>query len=104
MAKPKIRVGILFGGQSGEHEVSLTSAQGIFKAIDKDKYEVVPIGITKGGRWMVGGDPMKALRAAADMPPALASLTDEDAETPQTVLVPLLSSGQSFWDRPDIMR
>ena len=89
MAERKIRVGILFGGQSGEHEVSLTSAQGIIKAINKDKHEVVPIGITKDGRWMVGGDPMKALRAAADMPPVLASLSDQDTEAPQTVLVPL---------------
>ncbi len=89
MTKRKIRVGILFGGRSGEHEVSLTSAQGVIKAIDKDKYEVVPIGITKGGRWLVGGDPLKALRAAADMPPVLAALSDEEAEAPQTVLVPL---------------
>jgi D-alanine-D-alanine ligase len=89
MAKRKIRVAILFGGQSGEHEVSLTSAQGIMKAIDKEKYEVVPIGITKAGRWMVGGDPMAALRAAADMPPVLASLAEEERDAPQTVLVPL---------------
>jgi D-alanine-D-alanine ligase len=89
MTKRKIRVGILFGGRSGEHEVSLTSAQGVIKAIDKDKYEVVPIGITKGGRWLVGGDPLKALRAAVDMPPVLAALSDEEAEAPQTVLVPL---------------
>jgi D-alanine-D-alanine ligase len=89
MAKRKIRVGILFGGRSGEHEVSLTSAQGIMKAIDKDKYDVVPIGITKEGRWMVGGDPLRALRAAADMPPALAAHAEEEAETLQTVLVPL---------------
>jgi D-alanine-D-alanine ligase len=89
MTKRKIRVGILFGGRSGEHEVSLTSAQGIMKAIDKDKYEVVPIGITKQGRWMVGGDPMQALRAAADMPPALAALGDAQAAAPQTVLVPM---------------
>jgi D-alanine-D-alanine ligase len=89
MSKDKIRVGILFGGQSGEHEVSLTSAQGIMKAIDKDKYEVVPIGITKEGRWMVGGDPMRALRAAAHMPPALASSVAAEDEAPQTVLVPL---------------
>lgn len=89
MTKRKIRVGILFGGRSGEHEVSLTSAQGIMKAIDKDKYEVVPIGITKEGRWIAGGDPMKELRAAADMPPALAAITGEEPEAPQTVLVPL---------------
>jgi D-alanine-D-alanine ligase len=89
MTKRKIRVGILFGGRSGEHEVSLTSASGIMKAIDKDKYDVVPIGITKEGRWMVGGDPMRLLRAAADMPPLLAALAEKEAETPQTVLVPL---------------
>jgi D-alanine-D-alanine ligase len=89
MAKRKIRVGILFGGRSGEHEVSLTSAQGIIKAIDKHKYEVVPIGITKEGRWIAGGDPMKELRAAANMPPALAAHAGEGPEAPQTVLVPL---------------
>ncbi len=89
MTKRKIRVGILFGGRSGEHEVSLTSAQGIMKAIDKDKYEVVPIGITKEGRWIAGGDPMKELRAAANMPPALAARVDEESGAPQTVLVPL---------------
>src|ERR1700675_2662534 len=48
----KLRVGILFGGRSGEHEVSLLSAASVLKAIDKTKYEVVPIGITKDGRWL----------------------------------------------------
>jgi D-alanine-D-alanine ligase len=57
----KVRIGVIFGGRSGEHEVSLMSAQGVMQAIDKDKYEVVPIGITKEGRWLASGDPMKAL-------------------------------------------
>jgi D-alanine-D-alanine ligase len=48
----KLRVGILFGGRSGEHEVSLLSAASVLNAIDKEKYEVVPIGITKDGRWL----------------------------------------------------
>ena len=48
----KVRVGILFGGRSGEHEVSLLSAASVLNAIDKAKYEVVPIGITKDGRWL----------------------------------------------------
>jgi D-alanine-D-alanine ligase len=48
----KIRVGILFGGRSGEHEVSLLSAASVLNAIDKTKYDVVPIGITKDGRWL----------------------------------------------------
>jgi D-alanine-D-alanine ligase len=48
----KVRVGVLFGGRSGEHEVSLLSAASVVNAIDKEKYEVVPIGITKDGRWL----------------------------------------------------
>jgi D-alanine-D-alanine ligase len=48
----KLRVGILFGGRSGEHEVSLLSAASVIQAIDKEKYEVVPIGITKSGQWL----------------------------------------------------
>src|SRR6266849_5803297 len=48
----KLRVGILFGGRSGEHEVSLLSAASVLSAIDKTKYEVVPIGITKDGSWL----------------------------------------------------
>lgn len=57
----KLRVAVVFGGRSGEHEVSLMSAQSIMNAIDRERYEVVPIGITRKGRWLVGGDPMKAL-------------------------------------------
>lgn len=49
----KIRVGVLFGGKSAEHEVSLQSARNIIDAIDKGKYEVVPIGIDKSGRWFL---------------------------------------------------
>lgn len=52
----KIRVGILFGGKSAEHEVSLQSAKNIIEAIDKEKYEVVPIGIDKQGRWQFFSD------------------------------------------------
>jgi len=52
MVMKKLRVGILFGGRSGEHEVSLLSAASVLNAIDKEKYEVVPIGITKDGRWL----------------------------------------------------
>ncbi len=48
----KLRVGVLFGGRSGEHEVSLLSAASVIQAIDSGKYEVVPIGITKQGRWV----------------------------------------------------
>jgi D-alanine-D-alanine ligase len=64
MAK-KIKVGLIFGGRSGEHEVSLMSAQGVMNAIDRKKYQVVPIGITKEGRWLASGDPMKALASGS---------------------------------------
>jgi D-alanine-D-alanine ligase len=58
----KLRVGILFGGRSGEHEVSLLSAASVFKAIDKTKYELVPIGITKEGRWVTSADAERLLQ------------------------------------------
>ncbi len=51
----KLRVGVLFGGRSGEHEVSLLSAASVLNAIDKSKYDVVPIGITKDGLWVTAG-------------------------------------------------
>jgi D-alanine-D-alanine ligase len=55
MAK-KLRVGILFGGRSGEHEVSLLSAASVLSAIDREKFDVTPIGITKEGRWLAAAD------------------------------------------------
>jgi D-alanine-D-alanine ligase len=59
--KTKLRVGILFGGRSGEHEVSLASAASVIRALDPEKYEAVPIGITKEGRWLVGAVAQKLL-------------------------------------------
>ena len=59
----KIRVGVIFGGRSGEHEVSLASARSVMSAMDKEKYEIVPIGITKEGGWIALGDPLRALEA-----------------------------------------
>jgi D-alanine-D-alanine ligase len=68
--KKKLRVGILFGGRSGEHEVSLTSATSVLKALDPDKYEVVLIGITRDGGWRWGAPAgeadAKALRDVLD--------------------------------------
>jgi len=64
----KLRVGVIFGGKSGEHAVSLASAQSILAAIDRQKYVVVPIGITPAGRWLTGGDPLKALQEGVQSP------------------------------------
>jgi D-alanine-D-alanine ligase len=59
----KLRVGILFGGRSGEHEVSLMSAQSVLKAIDPDKYDITQIGITHEGEWLVGENVLEAMKA-----------------------------------------
>ncbi len=63
--KKRLRIGVLFGGRSGEHEVSLISAASVIQALDPEKYEAVPIGITKDGRWLAGTAAHKML------PPAL---------------------------------
>ena len=85
MAKKKLRIGVLFGGRSGEHEVSLLSAASILRAIDPKKFEVVPIGISKAGKWLggeqaqqllSGQSPVLQIEAAAGtelMQPALTS-------------------------------
>src|SRR5918912_67527 len=57
----RLRVGVLFGGRSGEHEVSLQSARAVMRALEQAGHEVVPIGITKQGRWLVSGNPLEAL-------------------------------------------
>jgi D-alanine-D-alanine ligase len=58
----RVRVGLLFGGRSSEHEVSLQSAASIASAIDASRFEVVPIGITREGRWLLPADSAAALR------------------------------------------
>jgi D-alanine-D-alanine ligase len=59
--KKVLRVGVLFGGRSGEHEVSLASAASVIRGLDPDKYEAVPIGITKDGHWLIGEGAVKLL-------------------------------------------
>jgi D-alanine-D-alanine ligase len=59
------RVGVIFGGRSGEHEVSLASAASVIAALERRGHRVVPIGIARDGRWVVGGDPMRALAEQA---------------------------------------
>lgn len=76
MNKKKLRVGILFGGRSGEHEVSLLSAASILKAIDRNKYEVIPIGITHQGQWLGSGDSQAMLAGETAKPLALDASSD----------------------------
>src|SRR6201996_9523308 len=88
--KKKLRVGILFGGRSGEHEVSLLSAASVLKAIDRTRYEVVPIGITKEGRWLVSGEAERLL--AGDYPDS-SKLRAGDPQ--HTAPAALLAKGES---------
>ena len=81
----KLRVGILFGGRSGEHEVSLLSAASILKAIDRKKYEVIPIGITKDGHWVTTGDAERLLTGETGIPRTLRA-GDPEATAPAAVL------------------
>ena len=82
----KLRVGVLFGGRSGEHEVSLLSAASVLKAIDRKKYEVTSIGITKEGRWVTATDAQRLL--AGETAPASSRLRagDPEATAPAAVL------------------
>jgi D-alanine-D-alanine ligase len=57
----RLRVAVVFGGRSGEHEVSLMSARSVVAALDAEKYDVVGIGITREGRWLLTGDPLNRL-------------------------------------------
>jgi D-alanine-D-alanine ligase len=84
----KLRVGVLFGGRSGEHEVSLLSAASVLNAIDKSKYEVVPIGITREGRWVTAAHAERLLQGKpADTPePRHLRAGDPDATAPAAVL------------------
>jgi D-alanine-D-alanine ligase len=71
----KLRIGVIFGGRSGEHEVSLRSAESIINALDREKYDVVPIAITKAGKWLTSSAATNLLPSAvmssADTPVAL---------------------------------
>ncbi|MBA2277501.1 MAG: D-alanine--D-alanine ligase [Chloroflexia bacterium] len=87
----KLRIAVLFGGRSDEHDVSLRSAQTVIGALDPARYEVVPIGITRRGRWLSGGDPMTALTSVSPM------FGGEDAASSETgeALGPLAVREQS---------
>jgi D-alanine-D-alanine ligase len=75
----KLRIGIIFGGRSGEHEVSVASARSVMGAIDQSRYEIVPIAITREGRWMTNVEPT-ALLAPTEAPHA--TLQEEISSSP----------------------
>lgn len=101
----KLRVGILFGGRSGEHEVSLLSAASVLNAIDKTKYEVVPIGITKDGRWLTAEHAERLLKGDAGGGARSAQPTQLRAGDPEaTPGAALLASGESVVVPPEPSR
>ncbi|HEV3227315.1 MAG TPA: D-alanine--D-alanine ligase family protein [Acidimicrobiales bacterium] len=90
----KIRLVVLFGGRSAEHEVSCTSALHVLRAADPDRFDVVPIGVTREGRWVEAGDAVAALGAGAS---ALPSPDDSDGAEldPLPAIVPSVPAGQA---------
>jgi D-alanine-D-alanine ligase len=77
----KLRVGVIFGGRSGEHEVSIRSARAIVESINRKKFDVVPIAITKEGKWLPPAHSAQLLPAAVQplLTPAATSTTDDVA-------------------------
>ncbi|GAC1447182.1 MAG: D-alanine--D-alanine ligase [Ktedonobacteraceae bacterium] len=67
MSQKKLRVGLVFGGRSGEHEVSLASARAVMEQLDPATYDVVPIGITRAGTWLLGTSPDRLLASGQSM-------------------------------------
>src|SRR5437763_4375278 len=84
-ALPRLRVMLLFGGQSAEHDVSRVTAVAVARALDPAKYEVVPVGITTEGQWLLASDAQAMLESARDALPAAFDVRGE--------LVPLPAPG-----------
>lgn len=83
----KTRVAVVFGGKSSEHTISCATAAGVLAAIDRDRYDVLPVGVTKAGRWVLAADdPGRWQIAAARIP----EVTDGEGEQ---VLVPMGAQG-----------
>src|SRR5579863_4908249 len=105
--KKRLRVGVLFGGRSGEHEVSLASAASVIRGLDPDKYEAVPIGISKEGHWLTPAASDAKLNAAQKMLPEVLRAGQRvvmAADPTDAALIPLdRSSGGGEGQRLDVV-
>ncbi|PYS21019.1 MAG: D-alanine--D-alanine ligase A [Acidobacteria bacterium] len=106
--KKKLRVGIIFGGRSGEHEVSVRSARSVIEAIDKSRYEVVPIAITKEGNWLAPAASAELLPASAQRLLAKQNLGDSKEDVaiigdPSRSGLMKLDGGQAKSERLDVV-
>ncbi len=86
MAEPPVRLIVLFGGVSAEHEVSCLSAASVLRAVDRERYELVPVGITTEGRWVLSEATAKALNEGPESLPAALSTEGPELEPLPTVL------------------
>ena len=92
----RLRVGLVFGGRSGEHEVSVVSARSVAAALDRERYEVVPLAIDHAGRWADAGEAARVLRESGDAPDRVARFTGVHRLDPRLgagavdVVVPIL--------------
>jgi len=102
--KKKLRIGILFGGRSGEHEVSLLSAASILKAIDRKRYDVVPIAIDKQGHWLSESAALRLLELPLPAPRTASNQSVSGAELEFTTAAAVLRSGESLNIPPHPMR
>ncbi len=92
MAQGKLRIAVMFGGRSGEHEVSLVSAASVIAALDPARYEVVQVGVTRDGRWYSAPDVITQLRENRIPDPATECVLIPEPGRP--ALLPLASGGQ----------
>src|SRR5947209_7873517 len=97
--KKRLRVAVLFGGRSGEHEVSLASAASVIRGLDPDKYEAVPIGISKEGHWLIGSAATKLLPDVLKNGQRIVMAADPT----DAALIPLDRSGSGMGQRLDVV-
>jgi D-alanine-D-alanine ligase len=88
----KLRVGVVFGGRSGEHEVSLKSAASVIKHLDRNKYEVIPIAIDRAGTWLLGVDPQQWSQADTTSTPSTAPVVSLTTDPHLHGLIPTRSA------------
>jgi D-alanine-D-alanine ligase len=102
MAK-RLRIGVLYGGRSGEHEISLRSAINVVRALDPTRYEVLPIAITKRGRWFVGPHSLQHLERAQRRLKPIAAHGAEVAILPEATRHGIVELGTSRPRRLDVV-
>ncbi|MCT4607127.1 MAG: D-alanine--D-alanine ligase [Marinisporobacter sp.] len=97
----KINVAIVFGSKSGEHEISLMSATSVMKAIDQEKYNVLPVGITKEGHWMIYNGPTQDIETGEWE--AIAKKEMKENPNEKVSVIPLSGEIQRLSDRVDVV-